>query len=72
MAKPRTKKVSEEEEIDGKNADAVRLGAKGGAIGGPRRAEVLSQKRRTEIARYAALVRWGRAAPTSQKRRKKN
>lgn len=36
-----------------------RLGGLGGLVGGPARAEALTQKRRTEIARNAANVRWG-------------
>jgi len=43
-----------------KNPHAVALGHLGGLKGGPARAEALSPKRRTEIARLAALARWGR------------
>ena len=43
---------------DGKNPAAVALGRLGGKKGGRARAEKLSPKRRREIARYAASVRW--------------
>lgn len=43
---------------EGKNPAAVLLGRLGGKKGGPARAKKLSKKRRTEIARKAALVRW--------------
>ncbi len=43
---------------DGKNAAAVALGRKGGLKGGHARARALSAKKRKEIARNAALVRW--------------
>ena len=33
---------------------------KGGKVGGKRRAEVLSQKRRKEIAKKAAATRWAK------------
>lgn len=36
------------------------LNAKGGRKGGPARAAKLSPERRKEIARIAALARWGR------------
>jgi hypothetical protein len=41
-----------------KDPASVELGRKGGLIGGKRRAEKLSQERRTEIARKAAAARW--------------
>jgi len=43
---------------DGKNPAAVALGRLGGKKGGPARARKLDQKRRTEIARKAAVARW--------------
>ena len=43
---------------DGKNAAAVVLGRLGGKKGGPARAKKLSKKRRAEIAKKAAAVRW--------------
>jgi hypothetical protein len=36
------------------------MGRKGGKVGGKRRAEVLDQKRRSEIASQAAKKRWSR------------
>ena len=41
-----------------KNPAAVELGRLGGLKGGKARAEKLSKKRRSEIARKAAKVRW--------------
>ncbi len=41
-----------------KNPAAVALGRMGGLKGGKARAESLSAKRRTEIARQAAKTRW--------------
>ncbi len=38
---------------------AAALGRKGGLIGGHARAESLSAKRRSEIAKKAAQARWG-------------
>lgn len=38
---------------------AVELGRKGGLVGGNARAEALTDDQRSEIARYAANVRWG-------------
>jgi len=42
------------------NAHAQELGRLGGLRGGPARAAALSPRRRREIARAAALVRWSR------------
>ena len=42
----------------GKNPAAVYLGRLGGKKGGPARARKLGQRRRTEIARKAAVARW--------------
>lgn len=46
----------------GKNPHAVALGRLGGATGGKARAEKLSARKRSEIARKAALTRWRRKA----------
>lgn len=43
---------------DGKDPKAVDRGKLGGQLGGPARAESLSAKRRSEIAKKAALARW--------------
>lgn len=43
-----------------KNQAAVELGRLGGLKGGRARAEKLSAKKRSEIAKHAALARWGR------------
>ena len=48
----------EPEESDEKNPHAVALGRLGGKKGGPARAKKLSKKRRVEIAKKAAEVRW--------------
>jgi hypothetical protein len=45
---------------DGKDPAAVALGRKGGLKGGNARAEALTARRRSEIARKAAEARWGR------------
>jgi hypothetical protein len=44
--------------VDGKNPAAVALGRMGGLKGGPARAEKLSARARSSIARKAALARW--------------
>lgn len=44
--------------LEGKNPAAVALGRRGGLKGGKARAKVLSEERRIEIARLAALARW--------------
>ncbi len=41
-----------------KNPHAVALGRLGGLKGGPARAKKLSERKRSEIARKAAKVRW--------------
>ncbi len=43
---------------DGKNPAAFALGRLGGKKGGKARADKLTPERRSEIARYAASVRW--------------
>lgn len=43
-----------------KNPAAVALGRLGGLKGGKARAEKLSAKRRSQIARKAAKARWGK------------
>ena len=45
---------------DGKDPAAVALGRKGGLVGGVRRAQVLSEKRKIEIAKKAAKARWSK------------
>jgi hypothetical protein len=42
-----------------KDPAAVALGRKGGLKGGPARAKKLSAKKRSEIAKKAAAIRWG-------------
>jgi len=44
---------------NGKNFDAKALGRLGGLKGGVVRAERLSPERRSEIAKRAAVARWG-------------
>lgn len=44
-----------------KNPAAVALGRLGGLKGGRARADRLSPERRSEIAKKAALARWGKA-----------
>jgi hypothetical protein len=43
-----------------KNPAAVALGRLGGKKGGPARAKALTAKKRAEIAKRAALTRWGK------------
>ena len=43
---------------EGKNAAAVSLGRLGGLKGGKARADALSPKKRSEIAKKAARARW--------------
>ena len=45
---------------DGKNPAAVALGRLGGLKGGKARAEKLSAKKRSEIAKKAAAARWNK------------
>ena len=45
---------------DGKDPAAVSLGRKGGLKGGKARAESLTAKQRSEIAKKAAKARWDR------------
>jgi hypothetical protein len=45
---------------DGKNPAAVALGHLGGMKGGKARAAKLSAEERSDIARRAALARWGK------------
>ncbi len=54
IAKIATGEIEDINTEDGKNAAAVALGR----MGGKARAAVLSAKKRKEIARKAALVRW--------------
>lgn len=46
---------------DGKNPAAVALGRLGGKKGGKARAEKLTKKRRSEIAKMAARARWNKS-----------
>ena len=41
--------------------ERAEFASKGGQAGGPARAEKLSSKRRSEIARKAAAARWAKA-----------
>jgi len=50
----------EETPIKEKNPAAVALGRLGGLKGGKARAEKLSKNKRSEIARKAAQIRWGK------------
>jgi hypothetical protein len=49
-----------EEPLVEKNPAAVALGRLGGLKGGKARAEKLSAKKRTQIAKKAAQARWGK------------
>ena len=52
--------LEEKPEDSGKDPNAVALGRKGGLKGGKARAEKLSAKRRSDIAKKAAKARWDR------------
>lgn len=52
---------------DGRDIAAVLLGRKGGLKGGRARADRLSPERRQEIARAAALARWGNGDSSGRK-----
>lgn len=43
-----------------KNPHAVALGRKGGKVGGKARAKALTAEQRREIAKAAAIARWGK------------
>lgn len=49
------------------HAAAQEFGATGGEVGGPARADALTQERRTAIARHAANVRWGNSTNSNRK-----
>lgn len=55
--------TAEADKAPEKNPAAVALGRLGGLKGGKARAESLSPKKRSEIARKAASARWRRAKP---------
>jgi hypothetical protein len=52
--------TEEPQPIKEKDPLAVELGRRGGLKGGKARAESLSPKKRVEIAKKAALARWGK------------
>ena len=56
VARIATGEIEDEQPDDGKDKAAQALGRKGGKA----RASNLSKKRRTEIARNAANIRWGK------------
>lgn len=57
-----TKQVEDKKPADdGKNPAAVELGRKGGLKGGFARAEKLTAKQRSEIAKKAAKARWAKS-----------
>lgn len=49
-----------QKDTSGKNPAAVALGKLGGAKGGKARAKKLTARQRKEIARLAAIARWGK------------
>lgn len=52
--------IEEAGRINGKMRDAVRMGARGGSLGGRIRAARLSPERRRSIAMKAAQIRWAK------------
>lgn len=55
-----TGEITEPNPDEGKNPAAVALGKLGGAKGGKARAENLTAKKRSEIAKKAAQKRWSK------------
>lgn len=55
--------AASEPDTQGKNPAAVALGRLGGLKGGKARAESLSPKKRSDIARKAAQARYGKKKP---------
>ena len=53
-----TADIDEQEEKPAKNPAAIALGRLGGLKGGKARAEKLSKKKRSDIAKKAAQTRW--------------
>lgn len=60
IAKIATGEIEDTPDLKGKNPAAVALGKLGGLKGGKARAEKLSPKKRSEIAKKAAKARWGK------------
>ncbi len=52
----------ESDPYEGKNPAAVELGRLGGKKGGAARSRSLTPERRSQIAKAAAAVRWGKSA----------
>ncbi len=59
VARIATGEIEDEQPDDGKNKAAQALGR----LGGKARAEKLTKKRRSEIAKNAAASRWGKKRP---------
>ena len=57
---PKRSSIKTTETKPEKNPAAVALGRLGGLVGGRARAEKLSKKRRSEIAKKAAKARWNK------------
>ena len=53
-----TGEVNDIDDSEGKNAEAVALGRRGGLKGGKARAAKLTSEQRREIAKKAATARW--------------
>jgi hypothetical protein len=60
VAKIATGEITEPNINEGKNAAAVELGKLGGAKGGKARADKLTPKQRSDIAKKAAQKRWSK------------
>ncbi|MCA9462478.1 MAG: hypothetical protein KC643_06465 [Nitrospira sp.] len=65
-SEPKKTPTSKNEEKPKKNPHAAALGKLGGLKGGKARAEKLSPKKRSEIAKKAAESRWGKTKPKDQ------
>ena len=58
-----TGEISDPDPNDGKDPNAVKLGRKGGLVGGKARAAKLTAKQRSDIAKKAAKSRWNSKKP---------
>lgn len=61
-----TGEVEETNPDEGKSAQAIARGKKGGKKGGRARMDALSPEQRQELAVKAAAVRWKKTAPTAK------
>lgn len=58
-----TGQVVDQDPDAGKDANKVAAGRKGGAVGGAKRAQSMTPKQRSAIAKKAATARWSTSEP---------